>query len=112
MLQFPHLPGVPRMRCFLTLAILSSFVQFAAADEAKPPPRGAVADLILINGKIWTVNKDQPEAEALAVWRDRILAVGSSAEIRKLAGPRTRVIDLKGRRVLPGFYDSHVHLLG
>jgi predicted amidohydrolase YtcJ len=70
------------------------------------------ADLVLVNGKVWTVNRKQPETEAVAVWRDRILAVGSSEEIRKLAGPRTRVIDLKGRRVVPGFYDSHVHLLG
>jgi predicted amidohydrolase YtcJ len=70
------------------------------------------ADLVLVNGKVWTVNRKLPEAEAVAVWRDRILAVGSSEEIRKLVGPKTRVIDLKGRRVVPGFYDSHVHLLG
>jgi predicted amidohydrolase YtcJ len=73
---------------------------------------GSVADLVLVNGKVWTVNHAQPEAEAVAVWRDRILAVGTSAEIKALAGPKTRVIDLQGRRVMPGFYDSHVHLLG
>jgi predicted amidohydrolase YtcJ len=66
----------------------------------------------LTNGKIWTVNKAQPEAEALAIWHGRILAVGRSADLQPLAGPGTRVIDLKGRRVVPGFYDSHVHLLG
>ncbi len=71
-----------------------------------------LADVILVNGKIWTVNKAQPEAEAVAVWRERILAVGSNAEIRALAGPQSRVIDLQGRRVVPGFYDSHIHLLG
>lgn len=76
------------------------------------PTAGPTADLVLINGKVWTVNPKQPEAEAVAVWRERILAVGSSAEVRALAGPSTRVIDLKGRRVVPGFYDSHVHLLG
>jgi predicted amidohydrolase YtcJ len=70
------------------------------------------ADLVLLNGKIWTVDRARPEAEAIAVWRDRILAVGTTQEIRGLAGPRTRVIDLKGKRVVPGFYDSHVHLLG
>ena len=48
----------------------------------------------------------------MAVWRDRILAVGTSADLNQFAGPRTRVIDLGGRRVVPGFYDSHVHLLG
>jgi predicted amidohydrolase YtcJ len=100
------------MRYLLPLAILLLSIQSGVADEPKPPLRGAVADLVLLNGKIWTVNNDQPEVEALAVWRDRILAVGTTADIRKLAGPRTRVIDVKGRRVLPGFYDSHVHLLG
>src|SRR5262249_17142969 len=76
-----------------------------AADAPK-------ADLVLLNGKVWTVNRKQPEAEAIAVWRDRILAVGTSDDVKKLAGPKTRVIDLKGRRVVPGFYDSHIHLLG
>ncbi len=68
-------------------------------------------DLVLLDGKIWTVNRKQPEAEAVAIWRDRILFVGSSDEARKLIGPKTHVLDLKGRRVVPGFYDSHVHLL-
>src|SRR5438477_1849019 len=68
-------------------------------------------DLLLVNARVWTVNPRQPEAEAVAVWRDRILAVGSSDDLRKLAGPATRVLDLKGRRVVPGFYDSHVHML-
>ena len=84
------------------------FVAFAVRADADGPK----ADLVLLKGKIWTVNKAQPEAEAIAVWRDRILAVGSSADIGKLAGPKTQVIDLKGRRVVPGFYDSHIHLLG
>jgi predicted amidohydrolase YtcJ len=84
----------------------------ARADKPQPGPPPAAPDLILSNGKIWTVNKAQPQAEALAVWRGLIVAVGSRADVRRLAGPKTRVIDLKGRRVLPGFHDSHVHLLG
>jgi predicted amidohydrolase YtcJ len=70
------------------------------------------ADLVLTNGRIWTVNKAQPNAEAVAVWHGRILAVGSSADLKPLTGPRTRVIDLQKKRVLPGFFDSHLHLLG
>src|SRR5262245_52046197 len=70
------------------------------------------ADLVLVNAKVWTVNKAQPEAEALAVWRGRIVAVGSETAVRQLIGPGTRVLDAQGRRVVPGFYDSHVHLLG
>jgi predicted amidohydrolase YtcJ len=72
----------------------------------------AAADLVVLNGKIWTVNRAQPEAEALAVVRDRIVAVGTSADLRRMVGPKTRVLDAKGRRIVPGFYDSHVHLLG
>jgi predicted amidohydrolase YtcJ len=73
------------------------------------PVRGQV-DLVALHGQIWTENPAQPEAEALAVVGHRIFAVGSDAEIVKLAGPRTRVIDLAGRRVVPGFNDSHIHL--
>ncbi len=73
---------------------------------------GSSADLVVLNAKIWTVNRAQPEAEALAVVRDRIAAIGTSANVRRLIGPKTRVLDAKGRRIVPGFYDSHVHLLG
>ncbi len=85
------------------------FFAVALAAPAEPP---AAADLVLTSGKVWTVNKARPEAEAVAVWRDRIVAVGSNEAVKPLVGPKTRVIDLKGRRVLPGFYDSHAHLLG
>jgi predicted amidohydrolase YtcJ len=98
-----------RSLLFIGLSILPLAGSVGAQKAATP---AVSADLILVNGKIWTVNKAQPEAEALAVWRDRILAVGDSATVRRLAGSRTRVIDLKGRRVVPGFHDSHVHLLG
>jgi len=66
-------------------------------------------DLILVNGRIWTENPRQPEAEAIAIRSNRIAAVGKSAEIAKLAGPSTQKIDLDGRRVVPGFNDAHVH---
>src|SRR5216683_5483894 len=98
-MQYRHWP------ILLGLAVISA-TDLSAADSSRP------ADLVLLNGKIWTVNKAQPQAEALAVWRDRILSVGSSAEIRALVGPQTRTSDLMGRRVVPGFYDSHIHLLG
>lgn len=84
-------------------------------DSPPADPRGkgvAAADLVLLNGKVWTVNAKQPEATAVAIWRDRILAVGDDAAVRALAGQETRVVDLKGKRVLPGFHDSHVHILG
>jgi len=67
------------------------------------------ADLILLNGKVWTVNPKQPEAEAVACIGSRIIAVGTTSEIKAWAGERTRVIDLAGKRVVPGFNDAHVH---
>jgi hypothetical protein len=67
------------------------------------------ADLILVNGKIWTVNPGQREAEAVACLGNRIVAVGSTKDVRPWAGERTRVIDLAGKRVVPGFNDAHLH---
>lgn len=69
------------------------------------------ADLIFVNGKVWTVDPAQPEAQAIAVAGDRILAVGSNEAIRASAGPNATVIDLKGRRTLPGFIDNHTHFM-
>ena len=68
-------------------------------------------DLILIHGKIWTENPQQPEAEAVAVLGNHIAGVGSSTDMLKLTGPATRVIELGGKRVVPGFNDSHVHFV-
>jgi len=72
----------------------------------------AHADRVLLNARIWTGDDARPSAEALAIAGDRILALGSTDEIRALAGPDTAVLDLKGRRVVPGFQDSHVHFPG
>jgi predicted amidohydrolase YtcJ len=84
----------------------------ARTQPPSPGPSGCVPDLMVLGGRIYTVNPSQPWAEALAVCGDRIVAVGASADIARLAGPSTRCIDLKGRTVLPGFNDSHVHLIG
>lgn len=70
------------------------------------------ADLILTNGRLYTLDDAQPWAGAVACRGGRILAVGTEAEIRALAGPGTRVIDCGGRLVLPGLTDAHVHFLG
>jgi len=69
------------------------------------------ADLVLLNGKIWTVNEAQPRAEAVACRGNRIAAVGSNDDIRAWIGPATQAIDLGGKLVLPGFNDAHVHFL-
>ena len=68
-------------------------------------------DVVFINAKIATLNPDAAEAEAVAVRGERLIAVGSSAEIRELVGPDTAVVDLNGQRVVPGFVDAHCHPL-
>lgn len=68
------------------------------------------ADLIFLGGKVVTVDPQNRITEALAVRAGLIYAIGSNAEIRALAGPDTQVVDLKGRPLLPGFTDCHVHL--
>jgi predicted amidohydrolase YtcJ len=69
------------------------------------------ADAVLVHGKVWTENPQQPEAEAVAILGNRIAAVGTSADILKLAGPTTKVVELGGKRVVPGFNDAHVHFV-
>jgi predicted amidohydrolase YtcJ len=80
-----------------------------AAIGAPPPPDGSV-DVILTGGRIFTADPGRPWAEALAVRGERVAAVGSSGEIERLAGPKTRRIDLAGRVVIPGFNDAHAHI--
>ena len=72
----------------------------------------ASADLVLTNGRIYTVDNARPIVSALAVGSGRVLFVGSDAEARALAAPSTRVIDLRGMTVVPGIVDAHAHLLG
>jgi predicted amidohydrolase YtcJ len=89
------------------LVLLGSLLVVGATPAAAQP-----ADRIFINGKIWTADAGRPAVEALAVRGDRILAVGSTDAIRALAGPDTAVVDLKGRLMVPGFQDSHLHFPG
>ena len=75
------------------------------------PAAGAQADTILTGGRIYTLNPEQPEAQALAIRAGVIVAVGDMDAVTALAGPQTRRIDLDGKVVLPGFHDMHVHPL-
>jgi predicted amidohydrolase YtcJ len=76
---------------------------------ARTLARQAPADLVFVNGSVLTVDRNDTVVQAVAVTGGKIVAVGTSAEIRKLAGPSTEVIDLAGRAVTPGLIDSHVH---
>lgn len=73
---------------------------------AQTPP---AADLIIQDARIWTVDPSLPEAEAVAILGDRIVAVGSSQQVAAWRGSQTRVVDAGGKRLLPGFNDAHVH---
>lgn len=86
----------------LTLAMAIGLAMATPAQSQTP-------DTILVNGKVLTVDAQFSTREALAVRGGRIVAVGGSAEITKLAGPGTRTIDLQGRTVIPGLIDSHMH---
>jgi predicted amidohydrolase YtcJ len=69
------------------------------------------ADIVFTNGKIWTVDKAHPSAEAVAVAQGKILAVGSVDDIAKMIGRKTKTINLKGRLMLPGLIDNHTHFM-
>ena len=72
----------------------------------------ASADIVFKNGNVYTANDKAPSAQAIAVKADRIVFVGSNTAAQKYVGSNTRVVDLKGNTVLPGFTDSHQHLSG
>ena len=91
---------------------LAAVMLMTAAAQAAPQaaPAGTPApDLILYNAHVWTVDEKQPEAEAVAVRGDRIVTVGGSREVLALKGAATRMIDLEGKLLLPGFNDAHTH---
>jgi predicted amidohydrolase YtcJ len=102
-----RLVAVARGRAILTLALLGLAAACASEGTVSDP-----ADLVLTNGRIVTVDEAQPEAEAMAVTGDRIVALGTAAEISAYVGPDTEVLDLDGRLAIPGFIESHGHFLG
>ncbi len=77
----------------------------------KAAPEGNMVDFVLVNGKVWTGVRARPWAEAVAVRDGKIFAVGRTSEVRTLAGAGTKLVDLGGSLVLPGFIDSHTHFL-
>ncbi len=86
------------------LAFLGLMLLAFVARAGEPPDR------LYVNARVWTGDAAAPEAEAFAVRGDRFVAVGTNSDVRKLAGPKSVVTDLGGRRVAPGFNDAHWHL--
>lgn len=91
------------MRLPLALLLFVFSVQLMARQN--------IADLILHNTNVYTVDRNNPSAEAIAVRGDRIIAVGSHSEVMKLKGESTRLIDLNKKLILPGFIDNHTHFV-
>jgi predicted amidohydrolase YtcJ len=99
---------IPAISRFLLVgASIAAVAASSAAQTAAPK-----ADLILVNGNVYTVDDAHPRASAFAVRNGRVIFVGSEREARFLAGPSTRVVDARGRTVIPGMVDAHAHLLG
>lgn len=96
------------MRALLAYAVVAA-LSLEGVRLAAQAPR---ADLVLVNGTVVTVDSARPRAQAVAVRGDRIVAVGTSDEIRRMAGPGTRIVDLNGRLLIPGFIEGHGHFTG
>jgi predicted amidohydrolase YtcJ len=100
-------------RTYLCAVVSILFVVFFSspfslkAQNSKPH-----TDRIFVNGIFWTGDDTHPRAEAIAISGDKLLAVGTNQDIRALAAADTAVVDLKGRFVVPGFQDSHLHFPG
>jgi predicted amidohydrolase YtcJ len=95
-----------RLIAKLVFALVLTALSLTCSAQSQP-----AADLIITNAKVWTVDPAKPTAEAVAVARDRIVAVGTNDEVNVWHGPNTRVIDAGGKLLLPGFNDSHVHFV-
>ena len=96
----------------VALLVIGFFSEAFCADNGFPGNRSRNdfgPDLVIINGNIITVDPFHPRAEALAVYGDKIAAVGLNSDIKKFVDKNTQVIDAKGKTVTPGFIESHMH---
>jgi predicted amidohydrolase YtcJ len=101
----------------LIRALVIALVATAASKpaSAQAPARRSImgpADMIVVNGRVYTVDDSRPMVSAFAVKNGRILFAGSEREVRALAGAKTRVLDVGGATVIPGMVDAHAHLVG
>jgi predicted amidohydrolase YtcJ len=96
-----------------SLLIFCVFTSFAMTInvQSQPNRNSEAPSLIVVNANVRTMDPSRPTAEAIAIYGNRIMALGSTQEIRKLAGAGTRIVDAQKQLVLPGFNDAHVHFL-
>src|SRR5438045_1705200 len=91
-------------RSLIRAAVLVTALATPLAAQQEP------ADLVLRNAKVYTANDKAPRAEAVAVKGGKIILVGRNGDVARLVGPNTKVLDLAGATVFPGFTDAHMHL--
>jgi hypothetical protein len=107
---------IRQTRVFATVLLGAALAALATRGNGHSTRTGArakareAADLVMLHGDVYTVDPARPVAQAVAVAKGKILAVGSDAAIEKYVGPKTRVIDLGGRFAISGFNDAHTHL--
>jgi predicted amidohydrolase YtcJ len=99
---------MPNFARYVVCLLIGFILPLSHSAHAQSKP---AADLVIINAKVWTVDASRPTAQAVAVLSDRIVAVGSNAEVDAWRGPKTKVIDAAGKLLLPGFNDAHVHFV-
>ena len=90
-----------------TTLLIATLLLIACGPAPVPQDSGPVADLVLQNGNVVTVDDKLPRAQAIAIIGDRIAAVGSNEEIAAFVGDRTELIDLAGQTAIPGFIEGH-----
>jgi predicted amidohydrolase YtcJ len=100
------------MRNAASLSLFAVIVAGLSLQAQRGGTAQGPADLVLTNGRIVTVDDARPEVQAMAVSGDRIEALGSADEMKRLIGPNTKIIDLQGQLAIPGFIESHGHFTG
>ncbi|HEX2778269.1 MAG TPA: amidohydrolase family protein, partial [Gemmatimonadaceae bacterium] len=102
------MPTLPLRRA---LPLVCALATLPSACSMHQPPTAEPVSLAIVNARVWTGDPRRPWADAVAVRGERIAAVGSSAEVRKMTTAVTNVIDAKGQLLVPGFTDAHVHFI-
>src|SRR5262245_37458154 len=98
------------MRCFMSVVILVVVCIFAAGSTLLTQTKAP--DVIIVNAKIYTVDSKFSTSEAVAITDAKFTAVGTTAQIRRLSGPSTRILDAGGKTIVPGLQDNHLHNAG
>ena len=99
------------MKATLTILLIVLLISIPMTFSVNADNSLVTPETIIVNATVRTMDPARPTAEAIAILGNRLVAIGTSAEVSKLAGPSTRIIDAKKRLVLPGFNDAHVHFL-